>query len=111
MNVTIKYRHVEPTDAIKAYVEEKMQTLEKYADLVRLADVEVGKISPHHKNGDVFFCKTVFELTNGEVLRIDRDAQDLYKAIDKVRDHARQELGELHRREVSETTREQPRLK
>ncbi len=97
MTLNIQHRKVELTAAISAYVEEKMGALSKYADLIRHTDVEVGKVTAHHKNGDVFFCKAIFELVNGKILRIDRESGDLYKAIDKVRDHARQELTEVHR--------------
>lgn len=100
MTLNIKHRQIELTEAIKAYVISKMDALTKYANLIRHTDVEVGKGSAHHKNGDVFLCKAVFELVNGKVLRIDRESSDLYKAIDKVHDHARQELGELHRLEL-----------
>lgn len=100
MTLNIKHRHVELTAAITAYVEEKMGALTKYANLIRHTNVEVGKVTAHHKHGDVFFCKAIFELMNGKVLRIDRESENLYKAIDKVRDHARQELTEVHRIEV-----------
>ena len=104
MTLNIRHRQIELTDAIKAYVTEKIDTLAKYADLVRHADVEVGKVTAHHKNGDVFVCKAVIELKDGQVLRIDREAADLYKAIDKVHDHARQELSESHRAQIGRAT-------
>ena len=100
MTLNIKHRNVELTEAIKAYVEEKMQSLKKYADLVDHASVEVGKENTHHKNGNVFMCKAVLDLKNGKVVRVDREAKDLYKAIDKVHDHARQSLSELHRMDL-----------
>lgn len=100
MTLNIKHRHVELTEAIKAYVEKKMHALTKFADLVSHADVEVGKESEHHKNGKVFICKAVLELKDGQVIRIDREADDLYKAIDKVYDHAKQQLTEIHRLQI-----------
>ena len=97
MTINIRHRGIELTEAIKAYVQKKTEVLAKYAGLVRHADIEVGKTTAHHKNGDVFVCRALFELEHGGTMRIDREAKDLYKAIDKVHDHARQELGEHHR--------------
>lgn len=104
MTLNIRHRQVELTAAISAYVEAKIKTLVKYADLVRHADVEVGKASAHHKHGDVFLCKALLELKNGKQIRVDREAKDLYKAIDKVHDHAREELTKLHRLELGTAT-------
>lgn len=100
MTINIKHRHVPLTEAIKEYVEQKLNALTKYAGLVRHTDVEVGRASTRHKNGDVYLCKAVFTLENGQVVKIDREAKDLYKAIDKVHDLAREALGDLHRFEV-----------
>ncbi len=97
MTLNIRHRHVELTEAIKAYVQDKMGALKKYTGMIRHADVEVGKTTTHHKNGDIFVCRALLELENGNIVRIDREANNLYKAIDKVKDHARQELSEVHR--------------
>lgn len=100
MTLNIKHRHVELTETIKAYVDEKIRTLAKYADLIRHADVEVGKESEHHKSGNIFLCRALLELKDGGVIRVNREAKDLYKAIDKVHDHARQILSERHRLQI-----------
>lgn len=75
-----------------------MGSLTKYLDSIQHMDVEVGMTSHHHQKGDIFFCKVVLQL-GGEVMKIDRDAEDLYKAIDKVRDHLRVELPEWKRKQ------------
>ena len=100
MTLNIRHRHVELTEAITVYVQDKMDGLTRYADMVRHIDVEVGKTTTHHKHGQVFLCRAIIELYDGRVLRIDRETTNLYKAIDKVRDHAKQELGEMHRLSV-----------
>lgn len=102
MTINLKHRHVALTEAIKAYAQQKVEALTKYAGLIRHADVEVGKSSTHHKNGNVYVCKAVFDLENGQVLRINREAKDLYKAIDKVHDLAREALTKLHRVQVED---------
>ncbi len=96
MTINIVHRGVELTEAIKQYVEEKIQSLEKYAGDLQHADVEVGMTNHHHQKGKIFLCKVVLQVP-GQVIRIEREAEDLYKAIDKVRDHVREELS--HRKE------------
>jgi ribosomal subunit interface protein len=43
-------------------------------------------ISNHHQKGDIYRAEVNLQL-NGELLRVDRTENDLYKAIDKVKDH------------------------
>lgn len=91
MLITIKHKGMELTPAIRQYVEEKMQSLEKYFNGVWQIDVEVGYANHHHQKGNIYECKAVIQVA-GEVMRIEKDAEDLYKAIDKVRDHLRVDL-------------------
>lgn len=91
MTINITHRGIELTPAIKTYVEEKMASLNKYAAGIRHMDVEVGMTNRHHQKGDVFECRAVIQI-DGDVMRIEKDAADLYKSIDKVRDHLRVEL-------------------
>lgn len=93
MTINIHARGIELTPAIKQYTEEKMSSLEKYLDSIRHMDVEVGRAAGHSQKGDVFECKAVVQI-GGEVMKIERDAEDLYKAIDKVKDHLRVELSD-----------------
>lgn len=82
---------MELTPAIKDYVEEKMNALEKHVEALRHMDVEVGMTTHHHQKGDVFMCKVVAQV-EGEVVRIEREADDLYKAIDEAKDALREQL-------------------
>lgn len=97
MTINIRHRTIELTDAIRAYVEEKLADVGRFGLPVRHIDVEVGKDNNHHKNGSVFCCRATLELENGQTLTMDRDAADLYKAIDKVRDLIKEEMGDRHR--------------
>jgi ribosomal subunit interface protein len=58
MQIKIKTTNIELTDAISSYVEEKLQSLEKFAvpheEENPLLYVEVGKSTNHHQSGDVF---------------------------------------------------------
>lgn len=97
MTINIHARGIELTPAIKQYVEEKMQSLEKYLESIQHMDVEVGRADGHQHKGDVYECKAVVQI-GGEVMKIERDAEDLYKAIDKVKDHLRVEMSDWKKR-------------
>ena len=97
MTINITHRGAELTPAVKQYVEEKMESLQKYFDSIRHMDVEVGIINHHHQKGNIFECKAVVQV-GGDVIRVEKDAEDLYKAIDKVKDHLRVELTDWKRR-------------
>lgn len=91
MTINIIHRGLELTPAIKDHIEEKMTSLAKYEERLEHLDVEVGRTTHHHQKGDIFFCKVVAAV-HGDVLRIEKEEEDLYKAIDKVKDHLRVEL-------------------
>lgn len=93
MTINVQAKGIEMTPAIHQFAEEKAQSLEKYSDQIHHLDIEVGKDSAHHHSGDVFFCKMVVDI-NGHIIMVERDSDDLYKAIDKVRDHLRVEITE-----------------
>ena len=93
MTINIRATGMELTDAIRQYVEDKMNSLEKYAHDIMQMDVTVGMETNHHNKGEIFSCSANVEV-KGDMLRIERNAEDLYKAIDKVRDHLREMLAE-----------------
>lgn len=88
MTINIRHKDIEFTPTIKSYVEEKMNALEKYFDSIRHMDVEVGLANHHHQKGNIFECKAVVQI-GGDVIKVEKEAEDLYKAIDKVKDHLR----------------------
>ena len=88
MTLNITHKGIELTPAIKSYVEEKMTSLEKYLDSIRHIDVEVGLANHHHHKGNIYECKAIVQI-GGEVMKVERDSDDMYKSIDKVRDHLR----------------------
>lgn len=82
---------MELTPALRQYVEEKMNSLDKFAHDIMMIDVVVGMDSNHHNKGEIYSCGANVEV-KGDVLRVERNAEDLYKAIDKVKDHLREVL-------------------
>lgn len=84
---------MELTEAIKAYVEKRLSSLDKLTEKYSPCDaaVEVGKTSQHHQKGEVFFAE--FNLTiPGETLRATSTQEDLYAAIDVAKDELRRQI-------------------
>ncbi len=94
MTINIRAVGIDLTPAIRSYVEEKFQTLEKYTDLIQFIEVDLGRDTNHHQKGDVYMCSAVIQIP-GDVLKIEKHEEDLYKAIDKVKDHFRDALVQI----------------
>lgn len=88
MKINIKATQIELTPEIKEYVQEKIDMLEKYLGSVQVinCDVEVGLTSAHHNKGEIYRAEINLEVP-GELLRIEKTEKELFKAIDKVKDH------------------------
>lgn len=83
MQVDIKAAGIELTDAIRGFVQEKLDTLDaktaRFGEVVR-AEVEVGKTTAHHKKGPVFRAEIHVRLP-GKVVYVEAVHEDLYTAI------------------------------
>jgi len=88
MNIQIKSENLKLTNKIKDYATEKVEMLEKYLGNWQVLDakVKVGMTSRHHQKGDIYQCEIAISLP-GETLRVSKVEKDIYKAIDKVKDH------------------------
>lgn len=87
MKINIKATGIVMTPSISDYVNKKLASLEKYmengADAV--AQVEVGKTTGHHKQGDVFRAE-IHIIGAGLDQYAESTQEDLYAAIDIVKD-------------------------
>ena len=88
MKVDIKGTKIKLTPEIKNYVQKKMDMLEKYLGKVPViaCDVEVGLAVGGQKCGEIFRTEVIMEIP-GALLVIEKHESDLYKSIDKVKDH------------------------
>jgi ribosomal subunit interface protein len=91
MNVNIKATNINLTPEIKSYVQIKMDMLEKYLGGLKVinADFEVELTTHHHQKGKIYRAEANLSLA-GDFLRVDKTEKDLYKAIDKVKDHLKE---------------------
>jgi len=88
MKINIKATKLELTKAISDYFQLKMNSLEKYLGDVKVinCDVEISKTIGNRNKGEIFRAE-VNLMVPRQLLRVEKTEKDLYKAIDKVKDH------------------------
>jgi len=88
MKINLKTTHLELTEAIREYVQTKIDMLEKYLGdtAVINCDVELEKAVGGQNKGEIFRAEVNLQIPR-ELLRVEKTETDLYKAIDKVKDH------------------------
>lgn len=94
MKINIKATNTSLTPAITDYLNNKLAYLKKYFrgnEAEALIDVEVGKTSQHHKQGDVFRAE-INVSWKGELFRSVAIKDDLYAAIDAAKDEVASEI-------------------
>lgn len=94
MKINIKATGIELTESLKEYSNQKIEGLEKFFDNITQADIDIGIRSIHHAKGKVFYAEVNLHVPK-KILRVVKDAEDLYKAIDKVKDHLKIELEKI----------------
>lgn len=84
MKLIVNGRNIELTDAIKAYVEEKVQRLEHHYDFIQEIHVFLGvEKNPRISAGQLAEATVV---VSKAVLRVETSSEDLYGSIDKLVD-------------------------
>lgn len=88
MKINIKATNIELTAAIEDYVQTKVDMLEKYLGNISVinCDFEVEKAVGGQNKGEIFRAEINLQIPK-ELLRVEKTEADLYKAIDKVKDH------------------------
>ena len=93
MQIEIKCTGIELTDALRSYVESKLGRLGKFVHGQDsfLITVELGKTTAHHHKGEVFRAEANMR-HDGVLIRAEATAEDLYAAIDLLKEEANREL-------------------
>jgi len=94
MRLNLKTTNIALTETIRAYLEKRLQTLDKLISLedpTVILDVELGRSTNRHQNGDVFFAEITIH-RGKEAFRSVCDRPDLQSAIDDMRDEIAGEL-------------------
>ena len=101
LKINTKGTNISLTPAITEYVDKKVAMLEKFFRNVDevLVNVEVGKTTSHHKSGDIFMAEIHIKAA-GEEFYATVDKDDLYAAIDEVKDEMVRELTSSRKKAV-----------
>lgn len=103
MNINIKGTNITVTEAIADYITKRCESFSKFfdpADTAIMCDVEVGKTTNHHKQGEIFRAE-IHIVAKDRNLYASSEKEDLYAAIDDVRDEIVSELSSLKDRKVT----------
>lgn len=100
MQINIKATNIDLTHEIKDYVNEKINSLQKFLPAGKGVNIfiEIGKDSNHHQNGpDVFLAEARFNIDGKDFYIKDR-AGELFSAIDLVKDETLRQVKDLRGR-------------
>ena len=97
MQINLQDKNMELTEAIKDYVLKRVTNLGKLLQGIEerggkvLVNFEVGKSTNHHKSGEVFHTDCLIKI-DGKEFYGSANKEDLYEAIDAVKDSLYNEL-------------------
>ena len=88
MKINLKATKLAMTPAIQEYFQNKMDMIEKYLGDIKVinCDAEIEKTVGGQHKGEIFRAEVNLEVPR-QLLRVEKIEPDLYKAIDKVKDH------------------------
>ncbi len=95
MTITIQGTGIDLTEALKQYATDKIESLSKFHDHIVKVEIDIGMRTHHHNKGKIFYAEVNLHVPKLHTIRVTKDAEDLYKAIDKVKDHLKIELEKL----------------
>jgi len=91
MQINLQSKNIDLTDAIHGYVSKRVTNLEKLLSRIEeeggraMVNFEVSKSTNHHKSGDIFHADCLIKI-NGKEFYASADEEDLYQAIDTIKD-------------------------
>ena len=97
IKINLQGKNFELTPAIKDYVLKRVTNLEKLLSSIEegkgeiMINFEVGKSTKHHKSGIVFHSDCLINI-NGKKFYYGSDKEDLYQAIDEVKENLYEEI-------------------
>ena len=106
MQVNIKATKIDLTDEIKNYIQEKMDMLEKYLGNIAVTncDFEVAMSVGNQNKGKIYRAEANISVP-GDLLRVEKTEKELFKAIDKVKDHLSRSINRYKLKRVDKKRR------
>lgn len=84
MKYNLKTIGFELTPAIRQYLDSKIGTLYRFLpvdDQSLMLDIEIGRVSLHHRHGEVYKAELNLRLAHDGLLRVEVTDNNLYNAI------------------------------
>ncbi len=102
MNINIKTTNISLTEAISDYTGKRLESVKQFLanDTTAKCDVELGRTTTHHRNGDIFRAE-IHIVGKDKDLYASAEEADLYKAIDIVRDEILREVRTSKEKKIS----------
>ena len=97
MEITVTFRHMEPTESLKDYAEEKISKIEKYLDFPVEAHIVLGVEKFRHL-ADVTLS------LNGTLIKGVEETEDMYSAIDQVMSKVEKQVKRYRSKIISRRT-------
>ncbi|KKQ07280.1 MAG: Ribosomal subunit interface protein [Parcubacteria group bacterium GW2011_GWB1_36_5] len=97
MQINLLGKNIELTEAIKDYVSKRVTNLEKLLSRIEegqgkvMVNFEVSKSTNHHKSGEIFHADCLIKI-DGKEFYGSADKEDLYQAIDAIKDSLYNEI-------------------
>ncbi len=93
MNINIKTTTISMTPAISEYVEKHLDVVKRFTqdDPTAKCDLELAKTTNHHKHGDIFKAE-IHIVAKGQNIYASVEKEDLYMAIDVLKDEVLRQL-------------------
>lgn len=88
MEATVTFRHVESTESLKEYAEEKLSKIDKYFDYPVEAHVVLA-VEKFRRIADVTLN------VNGALIKAEEETEDMYSSIDMVMDKIEKQVKRL----------------
>jgi putative sigma-54 modulation protein len=106
MNINIKTTNITLTDAIAQYVDKRLEKITKLVgnDSSIKCDIELARTTAHHHKGEIFRAE-IHLIGPGMNIYTTSDKEDLYAAIDEMRDAAVREYTSVRGKKTSRIRR------
>jgi len=112
MQIIITGIHIEITQAMAEYTEEKLGTIRKYlkgGSSAKLT-VEFSKVTEHHHKGDMYQVAALLA-RKGKENSLETVSEDVYKCIDLMKDKLMREVSDEKDKEISIIRRSAHKIK
>lgn len=122
MNIIIKTKHLELTEALENYIHKKISGLTRFIDVLKSDDTGKGKTlaeisfemsrqTRHHRKGDVYAVEAIIFLPGRKKLVAKASGEDIRQLIVRAKDDLEQEIKKYKTQRTEAPRREQRKLK